>query len=129
VELIVKGTPPELPEPRIRALAEAVTAAEGQTLTHLSVSFVDPAAIAELNHRHRGRAQPTDVLSWAYDGAFPHGPGGEIVLCPEAAGTDLAALFVHGLLHVLGYDDVTERGARRMDRRAAAVLEHEGAGG
>jgi len=30
-------------------------------------------------------------------------------------------LFLHGLLHLLGYDDETDEGAAEMDRRARTV--------
>src|SRR5271165_3185988 len=38
---------------------------------HVAVEFVDAPRIAELNHRHRGRPGPTDVLSFPIDGAEP----------------------------------------------------------
>jgi ssRNA-specific RNase YbeY (16S rRNA maturation enzyme) len=33
------------------------------------VQFVDAAAITALNREHRGKAEPTDVLSFPIDGA------------------------------------------------------------
>ena len=53
---------------------------------HLSVELVGEERIRELNRDHRGRDEPTDVLSFPIDGAGPHaGPRelGDVVICPE----------------------------------------------
>ena len=41
---------------------------------HLAVEFVDEERIRELNREHRGRDEPTDVLSFPVDGAGPASP-------------------------------------------------------
>ena len=38
---------------------------------HVAVEFVDSERITELNAEHRGKAEPTDVLSFPIDGAEP----------------------------------------------------------
>lgn len=81
---------------------------------------------------------PTDVLS------FPQAPGasgpgealllGDIVISTETAARQARAgrrrlageiewLLVHGLLHLLGYEDETEAGAAQMEARGRAVIE------
>ncbi|MBI2123567.1 MAG: rRNA maturation RNAse YbeY [Armatimonadetes bacterium] len=40
--------------------------------------------------------------------------------------TEIALLAAHGVLHLLGYDDRTRRGAERMMRRARTVLAEAG---
>lgn len=91
----------------------------------LVVRLVSRREIAALNERYRGRAEPTDVLS------FPGEPGpegvhlGDIVICPalarrqaRQAGNDpdreLKTLLLHGVLHCLGHDHETDDG--RMER-------------
>lgn len=83
----------------------------------ISLSFCDEAEIQKLNNQYRNKDYVTDVLSFP-----PHMPEGvdlpilgDIVIClkkaqAQAAGLnhtvkrELAFLFVHGLLHLLGYD-------------------------
>ena len=68
------------------------------------IEFVDAERIAELNAAHRGRAGPTDVLSFPIDGAGEPGADGvprelgDIVICP-AHTADLREAIVHGVLH------------------------------
>jgi len=82
---------------------------------HVAVEFVEAARIAELNAEHRGRATPTDVLSFPIDGVEPTaGDGaprelGDIVICPEHT-VDLREAVVHGMLHLLGMDHETDHG-------------------
>ena len=57
----------------LRAGGAAALAAAGVADGHLSVELVDEERIRELNREHRGRDEPTDVLSFPIDGA---GPGG-----------------------------------------------------
>ena len=89
----------------------------------ISVTFVDNAAIAELNNQYRNKPMPTDVLS------FPLGENGkydidenngcmmlgDIVISMERAmeqanlyghplQREVAFLTVHSMLHLLGYD-------------------------
>ncbi len=99
--------PADLREPALAALA-AVGVAEG----HLSVELVDERRIQELNRRHLGRDEPTDVLSFPVDGvADVAGPRelGDVVICPERT-ADLVEAAVHGVLHLCGYDHETDKG-------------------
>ena len=99
----------------------------------ISVTFVDNAAIAELNNQYRNKPMPTDVLS------FPLGENGcmmlgDIVISMERAleqanlyghplQREVAFLTVHSMLHLLGYDH--ENGgleAMRMREKEEAVL-------
>jgi len=65
-----------------------------------------------LNARHRGKDEPTDVLSFPIDGSGPaHGPRelGDVVICPEHT-ADIAEAVVHGVLHLCGYDHEADDG-------------------
>ena len=81
---------------------------------HVAVEIVDPATIEELNTRHRGRPEPTDVLSFPIDGvdqlaAEAMRELGDIVICPEHT-IDMRAAVVHGMLHLLGMDHERDEG-------------------
>jgi probable rRNA maturation factor len=97
-----------------------------------------------MNRAYRGYDKPTDVLSFAQQEAIgdappmPTVPGvppvlGDIVISVETAARqaethgvsledELALLTVHGLLHLLGYEDETEAGAARMREREQEIL-------
>ena len=102
--------------PRRSALAGA---ADG----HLSVGLVDEGRIRELNREHRGKDEPTDVLSFPIDGAAEvPGPRelGDVAICPEQT-ADVTEATVHGVLHLCGYDHETDDG--EMLELQAAILE------
>lgn len=105
------------------------------------------ARIAELNRDFRGKAVPTNVLSWPSDergaseeGADPAPPVGgfddelgDLALAyetcareAEAGGLPLADhvthLIVHGLLHLLGYDHERSGDGDLMESRETAIL-------
>jgi probable rRNA maturation factor len=91
---------------KLRPAAEAALRAAGIAEGHLSVELVAPDRMRKLNREHRGRDEPTDVLSFPIDGAEPvAGPRelGDVVICPEHA-ADLERATVHGVLHLCGYD-------------------------
>ena len=79
---------------------------------HLAVALVDANRIRALNRDHRGRDEPTDVLSFPVDGTGPvAGPRelGDVVICPEHT-ADLEEAVVHGVLHLCGYDHEADTG-------------------
>ena len=79
---------------------------------------VSPHEMAAINGEHRGKPEPTDVLSFPVDGPEARdwpadGPPpelGDILICPEAAEEPLTTLAVHGLLHLVGYDHEVDDG-------------------
>jgi probable rRNA maturation factor len=106
--------------PELRAAALAALEAAGVDDGHLSVELVDDERIRALNREHRGRDEPTDVLSFPIDGAGPT-PGprelGDVVICPEQT-ADLTEATVHGVLHLCGYDHETDDGEMLELQRA-----------
>ncbi|TNF64798.1 MAG: rRNA maturation RNase YbeY [Rhodobacteraceae bacterium] len=139
----------------IDAVADQAVA---RALTHLGLDpaaceiallACDDARIAVLNADFRGKAQPTNVLSWPAedltaetDGGAPltpqADPGGEIALGDIAIAWETCAreaaeqgktlkdhvthLIVHGLLHLLGYDHLRDRDATMMEELEARIL-------
>jgi probable rRNA maturation factor len=113
----------------VERLCTLAIASAGIHEGHLAVELVSSERIAELNERHRGKAGPTDVLSFPIDGADPDLQAGlprelgDIVICPEHT-LDLREAIVHGALHLIGMDHETDDGemlalqAELLDRRA-----------
>ena len=96
----------------LRPAAAATLDAAGVGDGHLSIELVGAERIRELNREHRGRDEPTDVLSFPVDGAGETaGPRelGDVVICPEHT-ADLTEAAVHGVLHLCGYDHETDDG-------------------
>jgi probable rRNA maturation factor len=109
----------------------------------ISLVFTDDLEIQELNKTYRGKDVPTDVLSFAM---LEPGEGemaiveeeeelllGDIVISLETAlrqaedyghslDREIAYLMVHGLLHLLGYDHMTEEDKKIMRQREEELL-------
>jgi probable rRNA maturation factor len=114
VEVLGAAAEPGVPPPdHIRRLCELAAAGRGVGSGHVAVEFVGTKRIAELNRRHRGKDEPTDVLSFPVDGAdgSPGAPRelGDIVICPPET-ADVGEAIVHGMLHLLGMDHETDEG-------------------
>ena len=101
-----------LPEAQVVQACALAAASAGVDEAHVAVEFVGAERIAELNAEHRGKAGPTDVLSFPIDGGDPS-PGpcelGDIVICAEHT-ADLREAIVHGALHLTGMDHETDDG-------------------
>jgi probable rRNA maturation factor len=123
-------------EPAAEALAlraaEAVLLSEGADGEHVTLLLTDDAAVRELNARFRSRDVPTNVLS------FPAPPNpekhlGDVALafgvCAREAAEQgkplahhLQHLVAHGVLHLLGYDHMTDAEAEAMEGLERVVL-------
>ncbi len=99
----------------------------------ISLALVDNATIREINRRHLDHDWPTDVITFPLSSEGDATLIGEIVVSAEMARdsaaefghdpwAELALYVVHGLLHLQGYDDLTEEAALEMRRREGEVL-------
>ena len=98
----------------------------------IELIITDNQEIAKLNKEHRNLDKPTDVLSFPLED-MPYMPLGSIVISAqkvkEAAGElghsekeELALLFIHGLLHLMGFDHETDSG--QMRAKEQELIEH-----
>jgi len=108
----------------------------------LGLLLADDAHICALNARFRGIERPTNVLSFPEPDDVPvnreavdEGPEfvGEIAIAFETTEREakelgipfrdhLTHLFVHGVMHLLGYDHETESDAVEMEAMESAIL-------
>ncbi|MCC7460878.1 MAG: rRNA maturation RNase YbeY [Gammaproteobacteria bacterium] len=100
----------------------------------IAVYVVGAARSRTLNGRYRQRHHATNVLSFpAASVPVRPRPLGDLVICPgvlareaRAQGKSLRAhwahLFVHGVLHLAGFDHEQADDALRMERREIRVL-------
>ena len=101
----------DAPNAELRQAADATVSAAGLD-GHLAIELVGEDRIRQLNRDHRGKDEPTDVLSFPVDEAKPSaGPRelGDVVICPDHT-ADLVEATVHGVLHLCGYDHETDDG-------------------
>ncbi len=134
-----------LTEGLVRAVLEAEGFDSGAA-GELYVRVVCDAEMTELNHSHRGKNKPTNVLSFqaidtgalaeAFESAATGGPPlmlGDIVIAANVVITEavsqgkqvkhhFAHLLVHGLLHLLGYDHIRDEDAEVMEAKERDIL-------
>lgn len=97
------------------------------SLTPLEVELIltDNTEIAQINQEFRGIDKPTDVLSFPND-PFPGAPLGTIMISVDKVdeiatelghtqNDELALLFIHGMLHLLGMDHECDNGEMREE--------------
>lgn len=145
---------PSLIELLERILQEAAVM-EGIQEGEVALTFVDNEQIHELNREYRGIDRPTDVLSFALNESVEEELDilyeiedeqeldemndllGDIIISTERAKEqadeyghslerEIGFLFVHGFLHLLGYDHQDEPNEKIMMDKQEAVLEKVG---
>ncbi|SFJ35033.1 MULTISPECIES: rRNA maturation RNase YbeY [unclassified Bacillus (in: firmicutes)] len=113
----------------------------------LSVTFVSNERIQEINREYRDKDQPTDVISFAMEDIgegemeivgveMPRMLGDIIISIPRAKeqaeeyghsfDRELGFLAVHGFLHLLGYDHMTEEEEKVMFGKQKEILDAYG---
>ena len=94
----------------------------GLSGSDVDLYLTDDEEIRVLNRTYRNRDKATDVLSFPLKDKW-NSSLGEIIISVETAdrqkeeqslGEEILQLFVHGLLHLLGYDHETEEDSRKM---------------
>ncbi|MCI7103631.1 MAG: rRNA maturation RNase YbeY [Campylobacter sp.] len=94
--------------------------------------FVNNDEMREINHEQRGIDKATDVLSFPYE-QVSGGLMGSVVISTDTASRvaselghsieyEIALLFLHGVLHILGYDHEIDNG--QMRQKEKEVIEH-----
>jgi len=122
-----------VPRQKIAALIALVAWRERVRIAEVDIAVVTAREIAALNRRHLGRAGQTDVLSFD----LTDSPGGnlcaQIIVCGDLAvrqarnlrtgpQRELLLYVLHGLLHLIGYDDAGHAPAARMHAREDELL-------
>ena len=109
-------------------------------LREFSLALVGNARMAELHEQFMNVPGPTDVLTFELDhDARGRVTAGEVVVCVpyalrEAARRgvpprdELLLYAVHGMLHLCGYDDLTDRDFAKMHKREDEILNELGVG-
>lgn len=104
------------------------------TRVELSVVFLSPLKMRQLNQQSLGHDYVTDVITFNYATQKRQGViNGEIVVCPYQAkmqarelkvklNDELVLYVAHGLLHLCGYDDHTSEQITLMRKMEKKLL-------
>ena len=133
----------------LQSIAEQVLIAEKASPdAELGVVITSQERVQELNRSYRGKDRPTDVLAFAMlpsaEQPQPDSPpfitppngvlhlGEAIISYPQAViqaeahkhstKREIAILIIHGVLHLLGYDDEKPESRQRMLARQSEAL-------
>ncbi|WP_281190934.1 rRNA maturation RNase YbeY [Staphylococcus schleiferi] len=127
---------------QINALLDYARTEEGiNEKAELSVTFADKDEIQAINREYRDKDRVTDVISFAFEEQEDIFEGmemprilGDIIICTDVAQEqaqqynhsferELGFLALHGFLHLLGYDHMSEEEERIMFGRQKEILE------
>lgn len=140
---------------KLEQLLQLAAEAEGIAEGEVSLTFTDDEEIHQLNRDYRGIDRPTDVLSFAMqedgvdeldiffeveseDESDPiSGMLGDIIISVETAAAqseeyghslerEIGFLFVHGFLHLIGYDHQDDAAEAEMTAKQEAILQQAG---
>jgi len=95
------------------------------TKKNIELLIVDNKTIQKINKEFRKKDEPTDVLSFPLQTKFSQTLLGSIIISSDfvrqkakeyghSQNEELSLLFIHALLHLLGYDHETDDGKHRQ---------------
>ena len=101
------------------------------------IRIVDTEEMTELNSQYRAKQGPTNILSFPFE--LPDGVEGidllgDLVVCAtvlkqeakqqnKALSAHWAHIIIHGVLHLLGYDHLTDDEAIEMESKEIVLLQ------
>lgn len=107
-------TPEKIEEKWVEFIIRETLKLEGlKEEKEVSVAIIGAEEIKRINSEYRKIESATDVLSFEGENDFL----GEIIVCPEEVRNngsifeeELKRVFIHGTLHILGYDHEKDQG-------------------
>lgn len=138
------AVPANVTDEAIAALARHVLAAEGESGDwQIGIQFIDDPAMQRAHAGFMGIDTPTDIMTFPYeDDGFDLVPengeviaerGGDLMISVDRAAAhaeeagwsveqELSFLVIHGVLHILGWDDASDADRSRMLERQSGLL-------
>ena len=135
IDIQRESADPAPEEEDIRRWITAALSEQRQADSEISVRLVDEAEMADLNQAWRDKTGSTNVLSFPSD--LPPELElpllGDIVVCVQVVAREAAEqnkpleahwahMFVHGTLHLLGYDHIDDEEAEAMEALETKIL-------
>ena len=134
-QVVVSSTQHDIrvPRARIERLIALAGKMENTAIGQVDVAVVSADEMASHNAEFLGHMGPTDVLSFDMSDQTTRGINGQIIVCGAVAveqgplhgqspTQELLLYVLHGLLHLMGYDDHGIRSAARMHARQDEIL-------
>ena len=125
--------------PQITKIAKRILELEGVQSSELSIVFVSSQKIRAYNKKFLNRNHATDVLAFdmSEEGRFDKKKSfliGDIIISTDAAiqnakafktsiNYEIVLYVIHGILHLLGFDDHKEEDIKKMRKREKFLLE------
>ena len=139
VDLQIACTPTELPTKEqfqcwVDTALTEVSSVPSQTF-ELTIRLVNSEESQQLNSQYRGKDKPTNVLSFPFE--VPDGIElnllGDLIICIEVMKQEAkdqnkalfdhwAHLVIHGCLHLVGFDHISDNEALEMESIEITVL-------
>jgi probable rRNA maturation factor len=145
MEIHVKNTQSLLPisEDAVRQIVLSCLSREAILCDEVSIHFVEASEISKLHQEHFQDSSVTDCISFPIDNSQDSGykPLGDVFVCPAVALSyarthsktniyrELTLYIIHGLLHLIGYDDLEKADRKTMrlaERRHMLHLKRRG---
>ena len=123
---------------RIRYVSARILADAGIVSGRLGIVIVDNETIHNLNKDFLRHDYPTDVISFQVESEPENGYlEGEVIVSAEMAQSrapefgwsvqeELILYVIHGLLHLVGFDDITEEDRKMIREKERYYLRHAG---
>ncbi|MBN1913527.1 MAG: rRNA maturation RNase YbeY [Candidatus Omnitrophica bacterium] len=118
-----------------RAVLEALASEGVEKTGQINVCFLSDKAIRKLNKRFFKLDTPTDVIAFDISaGGLSKELSADIAISVDTAisnsriyktslSYEISLYIIHGVLHILGYDDKREKSRRLMQRKAEDLLD------
>lgn len=122
-----------LKAPEIRLVVRKMQSLMGFDIDELTFSLVDDNTIYEINREYLKHDYPTDIITFNYSEKNQIFIDGEVLISYETAllnakkydvtlENEITRLIIHGVLHLLGFDDTTPSKKRVMKNKENALL-------
>jgi probable rRNA maturation factor len=119
---------------KIRNWLRVVASSEKINSLKIQYFFVDERKILEINNKHLKHNYITDIITFNY--SFLKVVSGDIYICIPSVkdnskiysenniDSELLRIILHGLLHLLGYNDITEDDKKIMTKKENYYLKY-----
>lgn len=118
IEIFEKKSKIPIDKKFLKRLTEEIVKKEGYKNFEISLAYLDKEDLREMNRKYRNLDRTTNVLSFLYEKS-PYLKG-EIIISKysiEKKNENFLKLYIHGLLHLLGFDHMNKKDREIMRKK------------